>query len=131
MLATLVGLNMRGSGSTAGVDDMDLEMSEFGQGPSVESASSEDSMAAPTAFENGFGDQPIATADASEWGTSPPRLPPLGLSPMNDADVVPTGGLDRSAMSGPRGAWLTGQIEIEPNGVVPASGFRSNPISRR
>ena len=129
MLATLVGLNMRGSGSTAGVDDMDLEMSEFGQGPSVESASSEDSMAAPMAFENGFGDQPIATADASEWGTSPPRLPPLGLSPMNDAEVVPTGGLDRSAMSGPRGAWLTGQIEIESNGV--ASGFRSQASGRR
>jgi hypothetical protein len=131
MIAGLVGLNMKGSSSVVDSVDMELEMSEFGDVRSSDSALTAGSMEAPAAFKQGFENKPINSADANSWGSSPPRLPPLGLSPLNDSGVVPAGGLDRSATAGPRGAWLTGQIELESTGVIPVSGSRSNGFGRR
>jgi hypothetical protein len=131
MIAGLVGLNMKGSSSAVDSVDMELEMSEFGDVRSSDSALTAGSMEAPAAFKQGFENKPINSADANSWGSSPPRLPPLGLSPLNDSGVVPAGGLDRSATAGPRGAWLTGQIELESTGVIPVSGSRSNGFGRR
>ncbi len=131
MIAGLVGLNMKGSNSSADTDDMELEMSEFGEGQSADLASTTGSTGAPAVFDQGFDNQPIGTADANPWETSPAHLPPLGLSPMNDSAVIPAGGMDRTSASGPRGAWLTGQIELESSGVVPVSGYRSSGFGRR
>lgn len=131
MIAGLVGLNMRGSGTSTDIEDDELAMSEFGQGSSDQMTSGDSSMQEPAAFEDGFDNKSIVTANAEEWETSTPRLPPLGLPVMNDSNVVPASGVDRSSESGQRGAWLTGQIEVEPNGVVPASGFRSSFGGRR
>ena len=126
MIAGLVGLNMRGSGTSSDIEDDELAMSEFGQGESEQMTADDNSMQEPAPFEEGFDNRSIATANAEEWGASTPRLPPLGLPVMNDSNVIPASGVDRSSTSGQRGAWLTGQIEIEPSGVVPASGFRSS-----
>ena len=131
MIAGLVGLNMRGSGTSTDIEDDELAMSEFGQGSSEQMTSGDGSMQEPAAFEDGFDNKSIVTANAEEWETSTPRLPPLGLPVMNDSNVVPASGVDRSSGAGQRGAWLTGQIEVEPNGVVPASGFRSSFGGRR
>lgn len=131
MIAGLVGLNLRSSRSATDVDDMDLEMSEFGQGVSTELAAPTDSLAAPASFDDGFENNPIATSDANEWETLPNRLPPLGLSPTDDSGVISAGGVERASMLGPRGAWLTGQIELESSGIVPVSGFRSSARDRK
>lgn len=126
MLAGLIGINMRSSSTTADLEVDELEMSEFGQNPNEQMVSGDGSMQEPAAFSSGFENQQMVTTNTEEWETSAPRLPPLGLPVMNDSNVIPASGINRPQTSGQRGAWLTGQIEIEPNGVVPVSGFRTS-----
>ena len=126
MIAGLVGLNLKGSRSSANVDDIELELAEFGDHKSFDPNPVDGSLEAPGAFDNGVANRPIQTSDANEWPGTSPRLPPLGLSPNSDSEVISAGGIEQSSASGPRGAWLTGQIEIESNGIVPVSGSRPN-----
>lgn len=126
MIAGLVGLNLRSGQNSSNGDDTELELSEFGNDKSFAPGTVEGSNQVPGAFDNGGSAEPHSGTGQNQWAGEAPRLPPLGLAPLHDAEVIPAGRMEPSSASGPRGAWLTGQIEVEPSGVVPVSGSWSS-----
>ncbi len=124
MIAGLLVMNLKGR-STSEVAETpidEIEMSEFGSGsqPASDSFDGNGNHSAASEFDDRMTDTPGGVRQAGAWSENAPPANPWDHRPATNVTSIPTNRFE-SKSDIPRGAWLTGQIELDVNAVTPAS----------
>lgn len=133
MIAGLLVMNLKGR-STSEVAETpidEIEMSEFGSGsqPASDSLDGNGNHSAAPGFDDRMTDASGGVRQAGAWSENAPPANPWDHRPATNVTSIPTNRFE-SKSDIPRGAWLTGQIELDVNAVTPAS-FSSTPANNQ